>query len=448
MFGEGELMQHESLKSNQGARPRVLALHTLLALPALLFLAGCGEAMSLGTDEAPVIGEEEETCSVGLEDVVATTQAEIEALRGCRELQGSLTVRLNYDEPGSLSLEPLESLEIVRGELWINGPVTTLEGLESLQQVGALQLNSLRVTDLAPLRALTRVQGDPTLRAFATGGDGSIRFENCEGLIDLLGLENLTTWSRLSVESSNTLESLDGLQAPWHVDGLQLQALPSLNDVKALASVREVEWMVVSGTGLERFGALGLNTAGLLQISDNARLTDLDGFVALSSVEDLQIQNNDALVRIELSDLESFDAISIVGNDVLTAVPYYEADQLDYIWPNQTLGTTNPRGRRALFEVGDNPLVTSIILPTTTSDLALVSIYRNASLASVDMGNLQRAETVWLLNNAVLASVAIPNLQGVDLLQIKDNPALSVAPFAAVRTFTLDVTGNLDELAP
>jgi hypothetical protein len=449
MLGEGELMQHESLKPNHRNRSHARAQRAWLVLPGLVYLAGCGEALNLGANEA-AIGGEEDTCNVGEEDVVATTQEQIDALSGCRELRGSLTVRLAYDQPGSLSLEPLASLEVVRGQLWIDGPATSLVGLEALEEVGALQLTGLQVPNLASLAALSRAQGDPTLRIFDGGtGGGLVRIDRCEGLIDLQGLENLTTWSSLSVEQTDSLESLAGLRPPRFIESVLLRSLPRLKDMSALATVREAEYFGVHHTGLERiYPPLALDRVGLLEVQLNAALADLDGLFALSAVEVLRIEDNDALVRIELPDLSDFDAISIVGNDALTAVPHYEADQQNPVWPIGTPGTGSVRERRALFEVGDNPLVTSITLPTDAADLGLVSIYRNQSLANVDMGNLVRADTLWLLANPVLNSITMPDLRGVDSLQIKDNPALSVAPFATLPTFTRDVTGNLDELAP
>jgi len=34
------------------------------------------------------------------------------------------------------------------------------------------------------------------------------------------------------------------------------------------------------------------------------------------------------------------------------------------------------------------------------------------------------------------------------MAQVRDNPALSVAPFAGVQTFQSEISGNLDTLAP
>jgi hypothetical protein len=442
-------MQHESLKPNHGNRSRTSVQRALWVLPGLFYLAGCGEALNLGADDAAIGGEEEDTCSVGLEDVVATTQEQIEALRGCRELMGSLTVRLDNDAPGSLSLEPLASLEIVRGQLWINGPATSLSGLEALEEVGALELTGLRVPSLAPLQALTRVQGDPTLRVF-NGGiyGGTIRVSDCEGLTDLQGLENLTNWRGLSVEDTDTIESLAGVRPPVIMESIVLQSLPQLKTVSALAAVREADYVIINNTGLERLDPLGLNIVSFVDVSQNPALTDLDGLQSLSLVENLRIEDNDALVRIELPDLRDFDAFSILGNDALVTVPFYNADQISLPALAETPGILSVRAQRGVFEVGSNAILSSIILPTGTADIAVVSINRNPSLVSVDMGELERAQTLWLLENPLLSSVAMPNLRSVDLLQIENNPALSVAPFAAVQTFTRQIGNNLDEPAP
>jgi hypothetical protein len=409
-------------------------------LPALVGVAGCGsDALSLGTDEAAV---EESVCLAGeiTGNIVVSTQAEVDALRGCQELPGSLRIRVPDDAPGSISLEPLSELRAVRQQLRISGPITSLAGLESLEVVGRLDLGSTLLEDLIPLRGLTRVGLPEDWRG------PSVVIEDCDLLTDLRGLENLRSWRSLDISLSDALVSLAGLQAPELVDSVILYSSPQLRDVSALAPVVQAGNFTVGDTAVEGFDGFQLESVDTFSLYENPALTDLDGLDRLEAVGSMSITDNDALVRIELPDLDAYDAIQITGNDALLAVPAFDTDA-SWSAPVSALGTVPLAFTRALFEVGDNPLVTTIDMPNLVT-IEQVVIYRNASLTGIDMNFLIRADALYIQENAVLASVAADSLYRVGELSIRNNPALSVAPFAAVQTFAKDVTGNIDTLAP
>jgi hypothetical protein len=277
---------------------------------------------------------------------------------------------------------------------------------------------------------------------------GALQITDCDELNDLSGLDNLTIWSSLRLYGLDNLVTLDGLHPPPLVEGIEISEARRLVDVSALASVHEADGFSLSFTGLATLGDLGLETAGYVGIYENDALTDLDGFKNLQAASGLSIENNDALLRFVLPSLVDFAHISIVDNAVLRAVPHYQANTGNWWVGPGGLATDVGRWSRTLFEVGGNPQVESIVLPTDFTDIEQVAIYENSSLSTLDMGNLQRSSHVWIQNNAVLGSVAAPFLARVDELSLLNNPALSVAPFANVQTFEREVTGNLDELAP
>src|SRR5688500_5123323 len=86
--------QRSSLSANS-ARARKLLATTSLSAVALL--SGCvGEAHNLGEDE-PISEEPASSCDVALDasgDLLVQTQAEVDALSGCRELPGNLFIDL------------------------------------------------------------------------------------------------------------------------------------------------------------------------------------------------------------------------------------------------------------------------------------------------------------------------------------------------------------------
>jgi hypothetical protein len=417
-----------------------------LVLPALACLSGCGEAYNLGADEPAA--EEESTCD-GLVSTSGTffarNQAEVDALRGCRELPGALQIRAPDRDSASFSLAPLSELEVVDGLLSISGPLQSLAGLESLQRVASLQLVDLLVSDLAPLASLGSVQRGPADERVR----GLISIERCDELIDLTGLENLTTWSSLRLQDLENLVTLEGLQTPLQVEEVEISTAPSLADVSALATLQHVQRFSLSYTAVANLDGFALETAGSVGLSFNDALTDLDGLGRLRALDTLVIIENDGLLRIELPSLEDFAAITIAHNAVLRAVPHYKANTGS--WP-QAFGVDDYesylRPSRALFDVGDNPQLESIILPTDFTDIEQVAIYQNASLKTLELGNLIQSNHIWIKDNASLDTVSAPALVRVDELSILNNPALSVTPFANVQTFEREVTGNLDELAP
>lgn len=419
------------------------------SLSSLASLAGCGQAYNLGADE-PAVEEEESTCnaSFGPSDrILALNQANLDALSGCRELPGTLYVRAPEEEYDTFSLAALSDLEVVGGLLSIAGPIDSLAGLESLERVGSLELRDLRVSDLTSLANLRSVQGAPSDER----SRGVIRIQDCDALTDLTGLEGLTRWSSLRLSDLDNLATLDGLQTPPVLENAEIDLAPRLVDVSALASMEEVASFSLSRTAVPNLDGFGLQTAESVRLHENDSLTDLAGLSRLETLRNLWVEGNDALLQVELPALDDFVSITIIGNAVLKAVPHYEATS-SAGWP-ESLHVFNedgayPRASHLLFEVGNNPQVESIVLPTDFTDIAQIAIYGNSGLNTLAMGNLARSNYIWIQSNASLNTVTAASLTQVNELSIRDNPALSVAPFANVQTFEREVTGNLDELAP
>jgi hypothetical protein len=327
--------------------------------------------------------------------------------------------------------------------LSIEGPMTSLAGLEALEQVSGLSLEGLLVSDLTPLRGLRSIQRQPDYRRIG----GAITITSCDQLVDLAGLENVDVWESLYIYSMPNLETLAGLQAPSRADTVEITDSPRLSDVSALASLEELTGFLLAGTAIESFGSLRLEVLDYMNIGNNPRLTSLDGLDRLTTVGLLGIGGNDALLRVDLPALDDFDIISIVGNAVIEAVPRYAASSGSIVPPAVAPADSDYfRLLRSYFEVSDNPRLTSVVLPTDFSDIEQVAIRGNASLTSLDLGYMRRSEGLAIQDNAVLGSALAPALERVSDLAILNNPALSVAPFAGVQTFTRDVSGNLDEL--
>lgn len=439
--------QRPSLSESSAFTRRVSSATSFFAalLPAFALLSGCdGEAHNVGEDD-PAGEEAARTCDVAVTPwgtSFVRTQADVDALSGCREIPGNLVINVPSDGE-SLTLAPLAELEVVRGTLSIKGPLTSLAGLDALEQVSGLSLEGLLVSDLTPLRGLLSIQRQPDYRR-----GGAISISGCDQLVDLAGLENVAVWESLFINDLASLETLSGLQAPSRADMIEITGAPRLSDVSALAGVQEVTGFLLGDTAVENLDGFLLEVADWVTVGGNPLLTSLDGLDRLMAAGTLFVSGNDALLRVELPALDDFGSIAIVGNAVLEAVPHYAASRGTFVQPAVAPSDPSDGSRlpRSSFEVGDNPRLTSIVLPTDYSDIAQVTIYGNASLTSLDLGNLRRSDGLAIQDNALLETALAPWLERVDDLAIRNNPTLSVAPFADVQTFTRDVSGNLDEL--
>jgi hypothetical protein len=405
--------------------------------PALLALAGCSsDAMSLGSNEVAV---EDSECRAPIEgDIVASNQADIEALRGCRELPGSLRIAIPRWSTETISLEPLAQLRRVSGPLQISGPFSTLAGLESLESVGVLELRGTEVRDLLPLRGLTRVDTPADWQV------SSIQIVDCDQLRDLRGLENLAVWGSLQIIQNDGLVSLQGLQAPEHIEFLRLIYSPNISDVSALATVRSAGFFDLTGTAITSLDGFALERADTLNLSGNSALINLDGLSRLERVGVLNVIGNDGLVRMDLPQLRTYESIRIGENDVLTSLLEPQAG-----WATEG-DTIGPDGAqlgfsRGTFTVYGNTALTSAVL-SDPYDFESIIFSQNAALTTLNVPNVSRADAIWIQDNPVLVNVTVPTLRQVGKLTILDNPALSVAPFAGVQTFDTEVMGNLDAL--
>jgi hypothetical protein len=162
-----------------------------------------GGADSSGVATTESTGAPPVTCGAPGDE--ASTDAEIAALEGCEVYLGSVTLLA-----GASSVAPLMSLRVLEGELFLGGtnsPLTTLEGLEQLEAVGDLTLNSHNLANLLPLRGLTEVNGDFTMLSMFN-------------LVDLRGLESLRlVEGNLELLANPMLMSVDGLEGLEEVRG-------------------------------------------------------------------------------------------------------------------------------------------------------------------------------------------------------------------------------------
>jgi hypothetical protein len=426
------------------------ALGLLALLPLAAGLAACSsDQVSLGDRMAPLDGPVEAACEGGVVSgtVEATTQAQIDALAGCEEIVGDLVIY------GELDLQPLGSLRIVRGNFHLRpndedypAGAASLQGLESLEQVSTLNLMGLSDTDLSPLAGLTMVLLDP-LSPWTEGGYISI--DSCNNLTDLTGLGGLREWQRLSLDGNASLSTLRGVGIPAGEASLFATNMPALRDLGALAPLRHMEMLRLWNTGLQSLDGLELEIVRSLDLRFNSALVDLDALNSLRSVSSLALGGNAALQHLPaMPDLQRIlREVIIVGNAELRSIPQYAAGPADARlglsgWVSSAENPDTVSNLFLFFEVGNNPKLTQLSVPSGFRRGQYIGIYDNPSLTELDMSSVEKLDMLSLRNNVALPGVAIDALQTVDDLSVTGNTALPESTFDDVATFTRDMSGN------
>lgn len=266
-----------------------------------------------------------------------------------------------------VDLSPLNSLEIIGGNLWIrnNNNLTSIDGLDNLTTIGGelwIARNAGLVA-ITGLNNLTKVGGfdlEFNLQLETVTGiqklqsvDGSFRMYYCSNLNTVTGFSNLTlieddliisrcnlipSLSFLSnvedvpgdftIEDNSVIENLDGLQNLKSVGGFF-----SVEGISKIKSLNEFSNLSKVGLGIEiddnpdLINLNGLkNIAGNnnlnLTIRGNKSLTSLQGLSFITgSVRNLVIQSNDKLFNFNgLEGITSVQFRLIVAERGITSV--------------------------------------------------------------------------------------------------------------------------------
>jgi hypothetical protein len=269
-------------------------------------------------------------------------------------------------------------------------------------------------------------------------------------LIDLTGLGGLREWQRLTLDRNASLSSLRGIGIPVGEASLFATNMPALRELGALAPLLQLETLQLWNTGLQSLDGLELEIVRSLDLRDNAALVDLDALNGLRSIRSLTLYGNPALEQLPaMPDLAYIlNDVAIVGNAELRSIPHYAAGTPEGLF---VLGGGFPSlGENPdivstiflFFEVGNNPKLTHLSVPSGFRRGQYIGIYDNPSLTDLDMSSVEKLDQLSLRNNVALPGVAIDALQTVDDLIVTGNTALPEATFDDVATFTRDMSGN------
>jgi hypothetical protein len=453
------MMQHDSDDSSPRQSTSRAAFKLGFASVCLCALACGGDGESLGSGLPGAPSTPNPACPDGIvhDNVTTTSQAQIDALEGCEEINGELSIVAF----AGMDLRPLHALRVVHSDLIVGAllpypqhnlelPIESLAGLESLESVSSLGLYHVSAPDLSSLASLRVVSREASN---VTQSDAYVEIANCDNLRDLSGLENLVTWGRLTISEADSLESLNGLVAAQQIGTVQLYDLPKLRDVSALAPALTIQQLIVNQTGLETLPRMNVRRLAYLMIADNPNLRSLEGSNQLNAVDSLLLMDNPLLERLpDWAGLYAPRTIQIVSNDALRSIPSFPATALRFGDLLNGGGPDTPERERTVgfevIEIANNRQLTDVALPTGISSSAYVGVYGNPSLTDLALGTLEGIDVLWIRDNAALRDVELDELDHVDELHIVDNPALPMEAFAGVRSFESEVSGNASGSGP
>jgi uncharacterized repeat protein (TIGR01451 family) len=340
--------------------------------------------------------------------------ADLSGLAHCNAITGNATIK---DSPGLASLAGFDNLKTVGGEFSLmNLPlVGSLSPLSNLKKVGSLLIEECHgLTNLTGLENLTDTVGSLLLR-------------NDSGLTDLSALSNLTVISEnLAVAGLNALPNLNGLGNLQSVGGYCQFVLPLLQNLDGLGPIEHIggDLTFSQCNSLNSLSELkNLKTiGGGFGLSLNQQLPHLGGLNNLKSIGGtMNFDANEALTNLDsLENLETIGGnLQLTGNIALSDCSIFAVCGHLLFGPNAAYISSNAPGCNDSAEV----VMNCQILPV----VATVLIDKNADCLP-DAADLPIRDIQIRLDGAVL-------------LATRPTDSTGIAPFKYLRdgTFLLDL---------
>lgn len=383
-----------------------------------------------------------------LDQVFATTQAEVDALAGVVRLD---QLYIGGGEPSDIhDLSPLSDLEAVESWLQIsNNPLLeSLTGLESLREVGTLDIQANDgLTDLNGLGGLEAARainisaaGLTTLQGLTFPVDDpefDFRLYTPQ-VTDLGALSSLVTARSLHLEvGAGTLAGLTSLAG---VGSLEIQNCPNLTSLDGVLELALTSLRIQGNPALTSIAALSGSTWGeaagqAIRIQDNPTLQSLEGLEDLEVAWDFSIEGNDSLT--DLTGLENLEAVThvfgISNNQNLTSLDgltsLVDGSLRLVLQGNPSLADISALGNLANqdleLEFVDLPQLTSLSgLQGLTMEKLTVS--RCDGMQSLGMSNCVVTEDIQIWSNESLLGIdgLEPTSSLTGSLKIMENPVL------------------------
>ena len=183
-------------------------------------------------------------------------------------------------------------------------------------QIDSFPINYPNCTEIEGLvtisgNNITNLQGLFNITEFLT----MLKIENNDSLINLNGLDNVTSVPGLTIDNNDNLQNLTGLENLKTVQEITIYYNDALQNLEGLNSVEELVMLDVQlNPSLKHFHGLDSLThiESLFLIHDNDSLVDFTGLETLNTIDGhLWISNNDSII-----DLTGLDGLQGTINDL------------------------------------------------------------------------------------------------------------------------------------
>jgi hypothetical protein len=350
-------------------------------------------------------------CDVRL-GFTANDDSDLERFRGCRTVEGNLTIENNVSQ-----LSALTSLERIQGDLSIieTNNLDHLTGLDRLQYVSG---NLTLFVD----RALARIDGFSALEE--VGGSVSITVNSALRTID--GFPRLVhIGGGLNLGESNWADTIDGFPLLESVGGDLKIEYTTVTEIRGFGSLRSVGSLSIrSDTSLRRISAFNTLRViyGKLYVDYLLSLMTFPDFASLESAEEIHI------TFTGLTTIRGFNALTHVnrvdlslGGNILTSIEGFGSLRAigDYLLITDNHQLTSVTAFSQVTEIGG---AVNFLYDESLRSLSGLRNLRNVSgslfqLYSVripDMNDFQSLETV--LGNFNVSSTPIQSVSGLSRL--------------------------------
>ena len=248
-----------------------------------------------------------------------------------------------------------------------------------------------------------------------------------------MGLRNLAYPINFTINSTDSLTSLDGLQSLKHVrSSFHLEDNASLLTTEHLTNLKHAGYISIeSNQVLHDLTGFKLveRITGIIKVVDNPNLTSLAGLDSLKAVNGLYLTG----VWTHLNNLHNLDTIKY---------------QMEIVGNNHLLDIS---GISSMSFVGDfvlknNPLLKEIPEFSNLTEVTNIRLENNDKLESLSgFHNITFMRGGWstdlgITDNDILTSLSgldMININGVDLVQIKNNPLLTHCHVQSLCNFLL-----------
>lgn len=269
----------------------------------------------------------ESLTTIGKDLIIRDLQAltDIDGLRNLTEISGDLIISEN---PMLTTIDGLSSLITVGGhiEIFSNELLTHIDGLTHLAAVGGdiKIITNAALTNINGLIGLSELPHDVVI-------------QNNSSLTNLDGFANVTSVGVLDIKYNSALTDLGGLSHLTAIEeSLYILKNDSLKNLDGLANLENVG-------NAEKRAMRGNN----LIINENKSLIDIDGIqnVNVVSTLTLQIVYNPLLAHLpDFKNITSLETLQIYENDNLTSLGFSNLTQISNgyisIYGNQNLCTS------------------------------------------------------------------------------------------------------------